>query len=70
MRQLAEVGEQAARNGWSLDRRSARQARRRRGLRGDVDPVRDEDRPRVRGARAWEEATGKVERIALPEATQ
>ena len=68
MRQLAEVGEEAARNGWSLEETE-------REAKLDADAGYEEksipfvikmDRAFV-VRRAWEEATGRVERIALPE---
>jgi glyoxylase-like metal-dependent hydrolase (beta-lactamase superfamily II) len=68
MRQLAEVGGQAARNSWSLEETE-------REAKLDADAgyevmsipfvIRLDRQFVVR--RAWEEATGKVERIALPE---
>jgi cyclase len=68
MRQLAAVGDQAARNGWTLD-----QTEREAKLDADagyevmsIPFVVKLDRAFV-VRRAWEEATGKVERIALPE---
>jgi glyoxylase-like metal-dependent hydrolase (beta-lactamase superfamily II) len=71
MRQLAGVGEQAAREGWSLEETERRAAI-------DTDQgfevvsipfVFRHDRAfAVR--RAWEEATNKVQRIALPEAAK
>jgi cyclase len=71
MRQLAGVGEQAARQGWSLD-----QAEHNAALDADagyqvmsIPFVVKLDRAFV-VRRAWEEATGKVARIPLPEATQ
>jgi len=71
MRQLAEVGEQAMRNGWTLE-----QAEREAKVDADagyevvsIPFVMRLDREfAVR--RAWEEATGKVQRIQLPEASQ
>ena len=71
MRQLAEVGEHAAREGWSLDQTE-------RDAKLDADAgyevmsipfVVKLDRAFV-VRRAWEEATGKVQRIQLPEAPQ
>jgi cyclase len=68
MRQLAEVGEQAARGGWSLEETEQRAV-------VDTDGgfqvvsipfVFKHDRAFV-VRRAWEEATNKVDRIALPE---
>lgn len=71
MRQLADVGAQAARNGWSLD-----ETERAATLDADAgyEPisipfVMKLDRAFV-VRRAWEEATNKVERIALPEASK
>lgn len=71
MRQLADVGAQAARNGWSLD-----ETEREAALDADagyqpisIPFVMKLDRAFV-VRRAWEEATNKVERIALPEASQ
>jgi cyclase len=71
MRQLAEVGAQAARNGWSLDE-TERQA----ALDADagyqpisIPFVMKLDRAFV-VRRAWEESTNKVQRIALPEAAK
>jgi cyclase len=71
MRQLADVGEQSMRQGWSLE-----QAEREGKLDADagyevmsIPFVMKLDRAFV-VKRAWEEATGKVERIALPEATK
>jgi glyoxylase-like metal-dependent hydrolase (beta-lactamase superfamily II) len=71
MRQLAEAGEQAIRHGWSLAE-TEKQA----SLDADagyeviaIPLVMRLDRAFVL-RRAWEEATGKVERIALPEASQ
>ena len=71
MRQLAGVGEQARREGWSLD-----QTERDGKLDADagyevmsIPFVFKLDRAFV-VRRAWEEATGKVERIQLPEAPQ
>jgi cyclase len=69
MRQLAEIGEQSMRNGWTLE-----QAEREGVLDADagyevqsIPFVMRLDREfAVR--RAWEEATGKVQRIQLPEA--
>jgi glyoxylase-like metal-dependent hydrolase (beta-lactamase superfamily II) len=68
MRQLAEVGAQAARNGWSLE-----DTQREAVLDADagyevmsIPFVLKLDRAFVM-RRAWEEATGKVERIALPD---
>jgi glyoxylase-like metal-dependent hydrolase (beta-lactamase superfamily II) len=68
MRQLAEVGAEAARNNWSLD-----ETEREGKLDADagyevmsIPFVIKMDRAFV-VRRAWEEATGKVERIALPE---
>jgi glyoxylase-like metal-dependent hydrolase (beta-lactamase superfamily II) len=71
MRQLAEVGEQAMRNGWTLE-----QAEREAKVDADagyevlsIPFVMRLDREfAVR--RAWEEATGKVERIQVREASQ
>ena len=71
MRQLAEVGEEASRNGWTLD-----ETQRNAALDADVGyevlsipfVVRLDRDFVVR--RAWEEARGKVQRIALPEAPQ
>jgi len=71
MRQLAEVGEQSMRNGWTLE-----QAEREAKVDADagyevmsIPFVMRLDRDfAVR--RAWEEATGKVQRIQLPEAPQ
>jgi len=67
MRQLADVGAQAARNGWSLD-----ETEREAALDADagyqpisIPFVMKLDRAFV-VRRAWEEATNKVERIALP----
>jgi cyclase len=71
MRQLAGVGEQAAREGWSLEETQQRAV-------VDTDQgfevvsipfVFHHDRAFV-VRRAWEEATNKVERIALPEAAR
>jgi cyclase len=71
MRQLADVGAQAARNGWSLD-----ETEREAALDADagyqpisIPFVMKLDRAFV-VRRAWEEATNKVERITLPEASQ
>ena len=71
MRQLADVGAQAARNGWSLD-----ETEREAALDADagyqpisIPFVAKFDRAFV-VRRAWEEATNKVERIALPEASK
>jgi glyoxylase-like metal-dependent hydrolase (beta-lactamase superfamily II) len=68
MRQLAGVGEQAARNGWSLEqteRDGALDAD--RGYETKSIPfVMKIDRAFVM-KRAWEEATNKVTRISLPE---
>lgn len=71
MRQLAEVGSQAVRNGWSLD-----ETEREAALDADagyeamsIPFVMKLDRAFV-VRRAWEEATNKVERIALPEASK
>jgi cyclase len=71
MRQLAEVGEQSLRNGWTLE-----QAEREAKVDADsgyevlsIPFVMRLDREFV-VRRAWEEATGKVERIQLPEASQ
>ena len=71
MRQLAEVGEQSLRNGWTLE-----QAEREAKVDADsgyevlsIPFVMRLDREFV-VRRAWEEATGKVERIRLPEASQ
>jgi cyclase len=71
MRQLAGVGEQTVHNGWSLE-----QAQREGKLDADagyevmsIPFVVKFDRAFVL-KRAWEEATGKVERIALPGATK
>ncbi|MGH7898801.1 MAG: MBL fold metallo-hydrolase [Candidatus Binatia bacterium] len=68
MRQLADVGAQAVRNGWSLD-----ETEREAALDADsgyevlsIPFVMKLDRAFV-VRRAWEEATNKVERIALPE---
>jgi glyoxylase-like metal-dependent hydrolase (beta-lactamase superfamily II) len=68
MRQLADVGEDAYRNGWTLE-----QARAEATLDADagfdvmeIPLVMRIDRDFV-VKRAWEEATGKVDRIALPE---
>src|SRR5439155_11453623 len=71
MRQLAEVGEQTVRNGWTLE-----QAEREAKVDADAGyqvraipfVIRLDREFAVR--RAWEEATGKVQRIQLPEATQ
>ena len=71
MRQLAEVGEQSMRNGWTLE-----QAEREAKVDADAGyevlsipfVVRLDREFVVR--RAWEEATGKVQRIQLPEASQ
>ena len=67
MRELADVGEQAARNGWSLDD-TEREAK----LSADagyevmsIPFVMKLDRAFV-VRRAWEDATGKVQHIALP----
>ncbi len=67
MRELADVGEQAVRNGWTLE-----QTEREAKLDADagyevmaIPFVMKLDRAFV-VRRAWEEATGKVERIALP----
>ena len=71
IRQLADIGEQSVRNGWSLE-----QAERDGKLDADagyevmsIPFVMKIDREFV-VKRAWEEATGNVQRIALPEATQ
>jgi glyoxylase-like metal-dependent hydrolase (beta-lactamase superfamily II) len=71
MRQLAGVGEQASRQGWSLD-----QTEREATLDADagyqemsIPFVMKLDRAFV-VRRAWEEATDKVQRIQLPEAPQ
>ena len=71
MRQLAAVGEQASRQGWSLD-----QTEREAVLDADagyeemsIPFVMKIDRAFV-VRRAWEEATDKVQRIQLPEAPQ
>jgi len=71
MRQLADVGSQAVRNSWSLD-----ETEREAALDADagyevmsIPFVMKLDRAFV-VRRAWEEATNKVERIALPEASQ
>src|SRR6185436_12167869 len=71
MRQLAEAGDQAMKNGWTLEETE-------REAKVDADAgyevmsipfVMKLDREfAVR--RAWEEATGKVQRIQLPEATR
>jgi len=71
MRQLSEVGDQAMKNGWTLEE-TEREAK----LDADagyqvisIPFVMRLDREfAVR--RAWEEATGKVQRIELPEASQ
>jgi cyclase len=71
MRQLAEVGEQTVRNGWTLE-----QAEREAKVDADAGyqvlsipfVIRLDREFAVR--RAWEEATDKVQRIQLPEATQ
>ena len=70
MRQLAEVGEQSLRNGWTLE-----QAEREAKVDADsgyevlsIPFVMRLDREFV-VRRAWEEATGKVQRIQLPEAS-
>jgi cyclase len=71
MRQLAEVGEQSMRNGWTLE-----QAEREANVDADAGyevvsipfVLRLDREFAIR--RAWEEATGKVQRIELPEASQ
>ena len=71
MRQLAEVGEQSMRNGWTLE-----QAEREANVDADAGyevvsipfVIRLDREFAIR--RAWEEATGKVQRIQLPEASQ
>jgi len=68
MRQLADAGEEAARHGWTLDEMRSEAA-----LDADegyevmeIPLVMRLDRAFVL-RRAWEEATGKIDRIALPE---
>jgi glyoxylase-like metal-dependent hydrolase (beta-lactamase superfamily II) len=71
MRQLAKAADQAMRRGWSLE-----EMQKQADLDADagyevvaIPLVMRRDRALVL-RRAWEEATGKVERIALPEALQ
>jgi cyclase len=69
MRQLADVGEQVVRHGWSLDdteREAALDADRDYQVMSIPFVVKLDRAFVVR--RAWEEATGNVQRIALPEA--
>jgi cyclase len=69
MRQLADVGEQVVRHGWSLDdteRKAALDADRDYQVMSIPFVVKLDRAFVVR--RAWEEATGNVQRIALPEA--
>jgi glyoxylase-like metal-dependent hydrolase (beta-lactamase superfamily II) len=71
MRQLAEVGQQAAQEGWSLEETQERAVvDTDRGFEVVSIPFLFRNDRAFVVRRAWEEATNKVERIALPEAVK